>query len=75
MAGSMSGAKLMALSLKRAGSNWIEATGCPGTIAGKAGFNSAGTKRAGDTFVPATGQMGYDGKCPTMGKGSKKGRK
>jgi hypothetical protein len=71
MAGSMSGSALSGLSLKRAGSNWIEATGCPGKIAGKAGFNSAGTKRAGNPYVPATGCMGYDGKCPTMGKSSK----
>jgi hypothetical protein len=68
MAGAMSGAKLMGLSLKRKNSNWVEATGCPGTIAGKAGFNSPGTKRAGSTYDRYTGQMGYDGKCPSMGK-------
>jgi hypothetical protein len=68
MAGAMSGAKMMGLSKKRAGSNWVDATGCPGKIAGPAGFKYSGTKRAGNPDVVATGHMGYPGKAPSMGK-------
>ena len=68
MAGSMSGANLMGLSLKRKGDNWVPETGAPGKIGGKAGFATSGMKRAGNPDVVATGHMGYDGKCPTMGK-------
>ena len=48
-AGAKPGAALMGLSLKRAGSNMIEATGKPGMSAKSAGFDSAGTKRNGST--------------------------
>lgn len=60
---------MMGLSLKRKGDNMIMATGKPGMIAGKKGFDSAGTKRAGNPMVQATGMMGCCGKGPTMGKG------
>ena len=68
MAGAMSGAKMMGLSIKRAGKVWVDATGEPGKMGGKAGFDSPGTKRAGNPHIDATGCMGYDGKAPSMGK-------
>jgi hypothetical protein len=77
MAGAMSGANMMGLSMKRAGKTWVEATGEPGKMGGKAGFDSPGTKRAGDPEVQATGRMAVSApvaqpsaKSCTMGKNS-----
>jgi len=65
MAGSKAAA-LSALSLKRAGSNFVQATGAPGKIAGKLSPWAPGEKRAGNPAVEATGYMGVAKNTQTM---------
>ena len=66
MAGSKSGKALSALSLKRAGSNFVQATGAPGKIAGKLSPWAPGESRKGNPYVPNTGQMGVAKNTQTM---------
>jgi hypothetical protein len=82
-AGCYPGERLMGLSLRRAGNSDIDTLGCPAP-AGESpvnprkpgGFNSAGTKRAGDTAgasyspFPPTAPADYKGGVGTgQGKG------